>query len=125
MALSGGAADALPPHVDPADRLLLVQDFPYGFDDQAVNRLRYLAEEGPGVGVHLLLVADRADSEKYGPLLDPFWRGLTRLTPVPQDYLADPWVEHLWTFSPLLPDSPTGVLAALLKRMARGGRTAL
>lgn len=116
MALAGGAADALPPQLDPADRLLLVQDFPYGFDDRAVARLRYLAEEGPGVGVHLLLVADRAEAREHGPVLDPFWRGLTRLAPVPQAYLADPWVEHLWTYTPPVPEPGNTVLTDLLRR---------
>ncbi|MFJ6216543.1 TerD family protein [Streptomyces sp. NPDC092296] len=117
MALSGGAADALPPYVDPADRLLLVHDFPYGFDERTVGRLRYLAEEGPAVGVHLLLVADRADAREYRPALASFWRGLTRLAPLPQDYLADPWVEHLWTYSPLLPAPGDRVLPDLLHRL--------
>ncbi|MET7656068.1 hypothetical protein ABZT00_35340, partial [Streptomyces sp. NPDC005486] len=31
-------------------------------------------------------------ADSYGPLLDPLWRGLLRLTPVPDDHLADPWV---------------------------------
>ncbi|WP_344586229.1 hypothetical protein, partial [Kitasatospora paracochleata] len=122
MARRAGAPDTLPPHVDPADRLLLVHDFPYGFDDRTVARLRYLADEGPAVGVHLLLVADRAESREYGPLLDPFWRGLTRLAPVEQAYLADPWVEHLWTFSPAVPRPGDPALPALLEAIARHRR---
>ncbi|MFJ1704102.1 TerD family protein [Kitasatospora sp. NPDC088346] len=124
MARRAGAADALPPHVDPADRLLLVHDFPYGFDDGTVGKLRYLAEEGPAVGVHLLVVADRAEASAYGPVLDPFWRGLTRMAPVPQEYLADPWVEHLWTYTPAAPAPGSPALPELLDRIARTGRTA-
>ncbi|MGW5279733.1 TerD family protein [Streptomyces collinus] len=100
MAVRGGAAEALPPDVDAAQQLLIVNDFPHGFDDRAVTRLRYLADEGPAVGVHLLMVADREDAEAYGPLLDPLWRSLMRLTPVPCDHLADPWVGHAWTYEP-------------------------
>ncbi|MCD0483092.1 TerD family protein [Streptacidiphilus sp. ASG 303] len=118
MALRGGADDALPPSVDRAARLLLVHDFPYGFDDRTVGGLRYLAEEGPAAGVHLLLVADRADAAGYGPALDPFWHGLTRLSPVPQDCLADPWVEHVWTFEPLVPAPGSTVVTDLLHRLA-------
>ncbi|WP_354642702.1 TerD family protein [Kitasatospora camelliae] len=124
MARRARASDALPPHVDPADRLLLVHDFPYGFDDRTVATLRYLAEEGPSVGVFLLLVADRAEAREYGPVLDPFWRGLTRLAPVPQEYLADPWVEHLWTYTPLVPEAGPGGLPALLERLAWPGGAA-
>ncbi|MFC9157468.1 TerD family protein [Streptomyces bauhiniae] len=103
MAMGGGATEALPDGFDSARRLLIVNDFPQGFDDRALTRLRFLADEGPAAGVHLLLIADRADAGEYGPLLDPLWRSLTRLTPSPDDHFADPWVGHAWTFEPSLP----------------------
>ncbi|MEV7415055.1 TerD family protein [Streptomyces sp. NPDC089919] len=103
MAARGGAREALPPGLDPAARLLIVHDFPHGFDDRSVARLRYLADEGPGVGLHLLMVADRDEASAHGPLLDPLWRSLLRLSPVPDDHLADPWVGHAWTYEPLRP----------------------
>ncbi|MEU1087563.1 TerD family protein [Streptomyces sp. NPDC005892] len=125
MAVRAGAADALPPDLDPAAQLLVVNDFPHGFDDRAVTRLRYLADEGPSVGVHLLLVADQEEASAYGPALAPFWRGLLRLTPLAGDHLADPWVRHVWTYEP--PRVPQGsrvleqVLAAVADaRRARG-----
>ncbi|MFI0824892.1 TerD family protein [Streptomyces roseolus] len=106
MAVRGDASEDLPPGFDPTRQLLVVHDFPHGFDDRAVTRLRYLADEGPSVGVHLLMVADRADAAAYGPVLDPLWRSLLRLTPVPDDHLADPWVGHAWTYEP--PTVPPG-----------------
>ncbi|MCN9239679.1 TerD family protein [Streptomyces sp. RY43-2] len=106
MAVRAGAPDSLPPDLDTAEHLLIVNDFPHGFDDRAVTQLRYLADEGPAVGVHLMMVADREDAAAYGPLLDPLWRSLLRLTPVPDDHLADPWVGHAWTYEP--PRVPPG-----------------
>ncbi|MGW8726539.1 TerD family protein [Streptomyces sp. NPDC055808] len=107
MAVRAGAgADALPPGMDTAEQLLIVNDFPHGFDDRALNQLRYLADEGPSVGVHLLMVADREEASEYGPVLQPLWRSLLRLTPVPDDHLADPWVGHAWTYEP--PLAPPG-----------------
>ncbi|WP_374983584.1 TerD family protein [Streptomyces fradiae] len=123
MAVRGGAGDdALPPDLDTARQLLVVNDFPHGFDDRAVTRLRYLADEGPAVGVHLLMVADREDAAAYGPLLDPLWRSLLRVTPVPDDHLADPWVGHAWTYEP--PRVPEGsqVLDRVLARVAEARR---
>jgi hypothetical protein len=122
MAFRGGAADALPPDVDTAEQLLIVNDFPHGFDDRAVTQLRYLADEGPAVGVHLMLVADREDAAGYGPLLDPLWRALLRLTPVSDDHLADPWVGHAWTYEP--PQIPAGspVLGQVLEHVAKARR---
>ncbi|MDN3269428.1 TerD family protein [Streptomyces sp. MA15] len=123
MALRGGAPDALPPGFDTSQQLLIVNDFPHGFDDRAVNQLRYLVDEGPSVGVHLMMVADREESAGYGPLLDPLWRSLLRLTPVPDDHLADPWVGHAWTYEP--PAVPQGgeVLRQVLTKVAEARRT--
>ncbi|MER5494888.1 TerD family protein [Streptomyces sp. NPDC002454] len=122
MALRGEAVDALPSDLDTARQLLIVHDFPHGFDDRAVTQLRYLADEGPGVGVHLLMVADREDAAAFGPLLDPLWRSLLRLTPVPDDHLVDPWVGHAWTYEPSLPPSGGEVLHRVLARVAAARR---
>ncbi|MEU3617868.1 TerD family protein [Streptomyces sp. NPDC006872] len=118
MAVRGGAADSLPPGFDTSQQLLVVNDFPHGFDDRAVTQLRYLADEGPSVGVHLMMVADREDADGYGPLLDPLWRGLLRLTPVPDDHLADPWVGHAWTYEPALVPPGSRVLQQVLTQLA-------
>ncbi|WP_217207593.1 TerD family protein [Streptomyces sp. AC550_RSS872] len=118
MALRAGAPDSLPPGFDTAQQLLIVNDFPHGFDDRAVNQLRYLADEGPAVGVHLMMVADREEAAAYGPLLDPLWRSLLRLTPVPDDHLADPWVGHAWTYEPSLVPPGSQVLHQVLTQVA-------
>ncbi|WP_121710384.1 TerD family protein [Streptomyces sp. E5N91] len=122
MALRGGAPDALPPGLDTSQQLLIVNDFPHGFDDRAVNQLRYLADEGPAVGVHLMMVADREESAGFGPLLDPLWRSLLRLTPVADDHLADPWVGHAWTYEPSLVPPGSQVLQQVLAQVAAARR---
>jgi hypothetical protein len=118
MAVRGGAADSLPPGLDTAEQLLIVNDFPHGFDDRSVTQLRYLADEGPAVGVHLMMVADREDAAGYGPLLDPLWRSLMRLTPLPDDHLADPWVGHAWTYEPSRVPPGSQVLRQVLTEVA-------
>ncbi|MGA5270041.1 TerD family protein [Streptomyces lydicamycinicus] len=122
MAVRHRAADALPADLDTAEQLLIVHDFPHGFDDRALTRLRYLADEGPAVGVHLMLVADRAQSREYGPVLDPLWRSLLRLTPVPDAHLADPWVGHAWTYEPPLAPPGSQVVRQVLGRLAAARR---
>ncbi|WP_306334767.1 TerD family protein [Streptomyces sp. KL118A] len=122
MAVRGGAADALPPDLDIAEQLLIVNDFPHGFDDRAVTRLRYLVDEVPAVGVHLMMVADREDAAEYGPLLDPLWRALLRLTPVPDDHLADPWVGHTWTYDPPVFPPGSQILRQVLDQVATARR---
>ncbi|MFE0138042.1 TerD family protein [Streptomyces sp. NPDC059037] len=123
MAVRAGAADALPPDLDTAEQLLIVNDFPHGFDDRAVTQLRYLADEGPAVGVHLMMVADREDAAEYGPLLDPLWRALLRLTPVADDHLADPWVGHAWTYEPPMAPPGSQVVQQVLNQVGQGRRT--
>ncbi|MGW7046310.1 TerD family protein [Streptomyces avermitilis] len=123
MAVRGGAADSLPPDLDTAEQLLIVNDFPHGFDDRAVTQLRYLADEGPAVGVHLMMVADREDAAAYGPLLDPLWRSLLRLTPVPDEHLADPWVGHAWTYEPVTVPSGSQILHQVLAQIAAARRS--
>ncbi len=118
MALRGGAPEALPPDLETGEQLLVVSDFPYDFDDREINRLRYLADEGPAAGVHLMMIADRADAQAFGPVLDPLWRSLLRLTPLPDDHLADPWVGHAWTYEPLLPPEGSQVLERVLGEIA-------
>ncbi|NYV75026.1 export associated protein, partial [Streptomyces sp. UH6] len=122
MAVRAGAPESLPPGTDLAQRLLIVHDFPHAFDDRAVTALRYLADEGPRAGVHLLLVADREDAAGFGALLDPLWRSLLRLTPAPEDHLADPWVCHAWTYEPSLPPRDGRTLEGVLDRVAAARR---
>ncbi|MGY0062703.1 TerD family protein [Streptomyces sp. LZ34] len=123
MAVRSGATDALPPDLDIAEQLLIVNDFPHGFDDRAVTQLRYLADEGPSVGVHLMMVADRQDAQAYGPVLDPLWRSLLRVTPVPDDHLADPWVGHAWTYEPSLVPDGSQVVEQVLAQVVRARQT--
>ncbi|MBM9505593.1 TerD family protein [Actinacidiphila acididurans] len=118
MALRSDAADALPPGFDTAEQLLIVNEFPYGFDDRAITQLRYLADEGPAAGVHLMLVADREDAAAYGPLLGPMFGALLRLTPLPSEHLSDPWVGHAWTYEPALVPAGSQVLPHVLRQLA-------
>ncbi|QPP09437.1 TerD family protein [Streptomyces bathyalis] len=122
MAVRSRATDSLPADLDTAEQLLVVHDFPHGFDDRAVTQLRYLADEGPSVGVHLMMVADRDDARAYGPVLSPLWRALLRITPVPDDHLADPWVGHHWTYEPPLVPHGSQVLTQVLSQVASARR---
>ncbi|MEU2096978.1 TerD family protein [Streptomyces globisporus] len=124
MAVRARAADSLPPDLDTGEQLLVVNDFPHGFDDRAVTQLRYLADEGPAVGVHLLMVADREEASAYGPVLDPLWRSLLRITPVADSHLADPWVGHAWTYQPLTIPPGSHVLEQVLAAVAAARRAA-
>jgi hypothetical protein len=100
MAAQAGALETLEGKVDKARQLLVLHDFPYGFDDRAVAQLRFLIEEGPAAGVHLLFVADPGDASTLGPLVSSLWRSMLRLSATPDDHIGDPWVGLQWTYTP-------------------------
>jgi stress response protein SCP2 len=104
--------------IDGGRRLLVLHDFPYGFDERSVAHLHYLLNEGPEAGVHVLMVADPADSSTLGPLVGAVWRSMARLPVLSGDHMGDPWVGLTWTFTP---DVTTGSTAVdeILARLAR------
>ena len=120
MAVANDAVDALPPELDLARQLVLVHDFPFGFDDRSAAQLRHVVEEGPRVGVHVIVVGSRADAESFGPLLDPLWRSLLRLTAIPEDHIMDPWVGLPWVYTADLPAGGTDATRRLLTWVAAG-----
>lgn len=70
-----------------------------------------------------MMVADRQEAAAYGPLLDPLWRSLMRLTPTPDDHLADPWVGHAWTYEPSSVPPGSRVMHDVLARVAEARRS--
>jgi len=117
MAARADALDTLDGTFDKARQLLVLHDFPYGFDDRAVAQLRFLIEEGPAAGVHIVFVADPSDASTLGPLVSALWRSMLRLSAVPDDHIGDPWVGLTWTYTP---DGAAGApaLDAVLARLA-------
>ncbi|MDI5970328.1 TerD family protein [Streptomyces sp. SL13] len=122
MAVRAGLDPAAAGAGEPGERLLVLGGIPDDVDDRAVSLLRYLADEGPAAGVHLMVVADPADARRFGPVLDPMWRSLLRLSPLPDDHLADPWVGHAWTYEPSLPPDTGRVLDRVLDVITGGAR---
>ncbi|MEU0562120.1 TerD family protein [Dactylosporangium sp. NPDC006015] len=118
MAMRAGAMGSPYENIDGGRRLLVLHDFPYGFDEATFARLQYLLNEGPEAGVHVLMVADPADSSTLGPMVGAVWRSMARLPVVSGDHMGDPWVGLTWTFTP---DVTTGSAAVdeILARLAR------
>lgn len=118
MAVANDAVDSLPSELDLARQLLLVHDFPFGFDDRSAAQLRHIVEEGPRVGVHVIVVGSRGDAESFGPLLDPLWRSLLRLTAIPEDHIMDPWIGLPWVYTADLPSGGADATRQLLSWVA-------
>ncbi|GAB3855625.1 TerD family protein [Dactylosporangium cerinum] len=122
MAIRAGAMGSPYEDIDGGRRLLVLHDFPYGFDDSAFNRLQYLLHEGPEAGVHVLMVADPQDSSTLGPMVGAVWRSMARLPVLSGDHMGDPWVGLTWTFTPDVTTGSTAVdeILARLARQANG-----
>jgi hypothetical protein len=100
MAAQAGALETLDGRIDSARQIVVLHDFPFGFDDRGIVQLRFLMEEGPAAGVHLLFVADPSDADSLGPLVSSLWRSMLRLSAVADDHIGDPWVGITWTYTP-------------------------
>jgi stress response protein SCP2 len=118
MALRSDTVDALQGVIDGGRRLLVLHDFPYGFDDRSTGQIRYLLDQGPAAGVHLLFVADLTEAATLGPLISSLWQSALLLPAVPDDHIGDPWVGLAWTFTPDVPAEGATAVDAVLTRLA-------
>ena len=98
MAAQAGALDEIDGERFGA-RLVVFQDFPLGLDERGMEVLRLLIESGPSAGIILLLVANAAHVEE-GSLAELVLRSSTLLPAVEASCIRDPWIGHLWTYTP-------------------------
>lgn len=117
MARSAGALDELSGDAA-AERLLVLGDFPTGFDDVAVGIVRYLVDEGPAAGVQVLLTGEQGPVMGGGPLVSTVFRDSLRLPVLPDDHIADGWTGTSWNFSPDLGPDDARVLESVLRSAA-------
>jgi hypothetical protein len=68
--------------------------------------------------VHVIVVGSRGDAESFGPLLDPLWRSLLRLTAIPEDHIMDPWIGLPWVYTADLPSGGADATRQLLSWVA-------
>ncbi|RIJ70136.1 stress protein [Nakamurella silvestris] len=118
MARRAGSLDSLSGELDAAERLVVLTDFPYGFDDSEIAKVRFLAEEGAAAGVQLLVIGSHAEIEGRGPLVASFFRGCLRLPVEPDDHLGDGWTGTTWTFNPDMGPADGALLDRILGQVA-------
>ncbi|WP_137876649.1 TerD family protein [Rhodococcus sp. Q] len=101
---------------DARARLVVLNNFPYGYDDRHLPAIRVIAEHGPALGISLAVVADDASAlEAIHPDLPP--RSYTLPASDGSDWY-DPWTSNHWNFTPDRTPTDTDHLARVLNLAA-------
>jgi hypothetical protein len=114
-ALSSGSLDALDPRHQ-ADRLLLITDFPTGLDEVTLRHLVTVLEQGPQLGVHVMVTGTHAESLDLD-LLEWLRQFFLRVPSVPGGDLVDGFGGVQWTFLPDAGPTDPRVLDDVLARL--------
>ncbi len=115
-----GSAEESIEGLDLRDRILVVHDFPTGFDDRTLGLLRYLAEGGARLGLQILLTCATSEAVPHGPLVSSLLRGCARVPADSGEVMVDGFGGTSWEFAPDLgPDDPS-TLDRVLTRLAHG-----
>lgn len=110
---SEGTGEAMDP-----PRLLILNHFPYGYEQRHWPALAFLAEYGPSMGISLVIVGDES-----GPT-DPIGDHLARLSyPLPAEDVTewrDPWTRTAWRFTADRVPADAARLARVVAAIALG-----
>ncbi|WP_280763374.1 TerD family protein [Prescottella agglutinans] len=106
---------AAPTHA-PSRRIIVLNHFPYGYEQRHWPAIAFLAQHGPALGISLLIVTDDSTSiEEIDPELV---RCSYALPAADESEWCDPWTFNPWTFTPDLTPADTKRLAQVLAHFA-------
>ncbi|MBM4569012.1 tellurium resistance protein [Rhodococcus hoagii] len=108
--------DLAHPHaVSPAPRLIVLNHFPYGYDERHVPHIRFLIEHGSALGISTIVVTE--DPASLGAIDDDLpGRGYTVPAFDNEDW-HDPWTSNTWTFTPDRTPADAHQLARVLEQI--------
>ncbi len=115
MAREAGLADA----VDARDQLVVITDFPVGFDEECLNLLLQLVTAGPAAGMQFVLTG----SQSQGPLPPAASTLFASFNPVPAGpggSITDGFGGIEWQFVPDLGPADPHLLERVLTRISHG-----
>ncbi|NKT14162.1 tellurium resistance protein [Rhodococcus hoagii] len=108
--------DLADPHaVSPEPRLIVLNHFPYGYDQRHLPYIAFLSEHGPALGLSTIVVTDDPTSLS---VIDDARPGGSYTVPA-RDYedWHDPWTSNTWTFTPDRTPSDAHQLARVLEQI--------
>ncbi|GBF17748.1 general stress protein 16U [Rhodococcus sp. Br-6] len=109
--------DLAHPHaVPPAPRLIVLNHFPYGYDERHLPHIRFLTEHGPSLRISIIVVSDDPASLDA---IDDDLPGRSYTVPAfDNEDWHDPWTSNTWTFSPDRAPVDAHQLARVLAQIA-------
>lgn len=99
-------------------RLIVLNHFPYGYDQGQLPHIEFLAERGPALGISTIVVTDDPEALAAIHHGEP-GRGHGLLALDNEDW-RDPWTSSTWTFTPDRSPADPQRLARVLAQLAAG-----
>lgn len=91
--------DLVRPHLAPAaPRLIVLNHFPYGYDERYLPHIRFLIEHGPALGISTIVVTE--DPASLGAIDDDLPGCGYTVPAFGNEDWHDPWTSNTWTFTP-------------------------
>lgn len=91
--------DLADPHtIPPEPRLIVLNHFPYGYDQRHLPYIAFLSEHGPALGLSIIVVTD--DPASLGVIDDDRPGGSYTVPALDYEDWRDPWTSNTWTFTP-------------------------
>lgn len=91
--------DGAHPHAVPTtSRLILLNHFPYGYDERHLPHIRFITEHGPALGISTIVVTD--DPASLGAIDHDPPGGSYTVPAFDNEDWHDPWTSNTWTFTP-------------------------
>ncbi|WP_197059718.1 TerD family protein [Prescottella defluvii] len=100
---------------EPSRRLIVLNHFPFGYEQRHWPAIEFLAEHGPSIGVSMVIVGE--DFSAIGTDDDPV-RSSYALPAADRSEWCDPWTFNDWTFTPDRIPADSDRLAQVLAHFA-------
>lgn len=104
--------------VPPVPRLIVLNHFPYGYDQRHLPHIAFLTEHGPALGLSTIVVTD--DPASLGVIDDDLAGGSYTVPALDYENWHDPWTSNTWIFTPDRTPPDAHQLARVLQQITAG-----
>ncbi|MEV0947276.1 TerD family protein [Rhodococcus sp. NPDC049939] len=104
------------PRRTPTRRLIVLNHFPYGYEQRHWSSIAFLAQYGPATGISLVIVSE--SSRPVAEIDSDLVRYSQALPAAAESEWRDPWTSNPWTFTPDRVPADSDHLAQVLAHFA-------